>query len=301
MMSPAVSKLVSLFSPSEGEHPGTTRNSQSVVTGTSLNGQSVVSGSTLNGVGGGNMNNTNNPNRGFLPLFVSSQIVGLLSIILVITWTSYYLGGLSWTNPGTRFNWHPLLMVVGLVYLYGNSILIYRVLRHEPKPRLKLIHGGINALAFLFAVIGLIAVFSFHNDLNIPNMYSLHSWIGLGTVVLFGTQLVAGAATFLYPKTPGHIRATVLPLHLFAGSAIFVLAVITCVSGITEKAIFKLQPGGYGKLPGEAYVLNFVGTSIVLFALLVGFLVTLPDYKRRPLPEEQQLSMSMSSTRETIN
>ena len=290
-MSPAVSKLVSLFSPSEG---------QQRVTGTS-NGQTVVNASSLNGSASGNMNNTPANTKGFLPLFVSSQVIGLLSVILVITWTTYYLGGLSWTSPSTRFNWHPLLMVIGLVYLYGNSMMIYRVLRHEPKPKLKLIHGGINALAFLFAVVALIAVFSFHNDLNIPNMYSLHSWIGLGTVTLFGAQLVGGAATFLYPKTPGHIRAMVLPLHVYGGSVMFALAVIACVSGITEKAIFKLQPGGYGRLPSEAYVLNLVGITIVLFGLLVGYLVSLPDYKRRPLPEEQQLSMSMSSTRETIN
>ena len=293
MMSPAVSKLVSLFSPSEGQQRVTATNGSS-------SGQTVVNASSLNGGPSGSMNSPAST-KGFLPLFVSSQVVGLLSVVLVIAWTTYYLGGLSWASPGTRFNWHPLLMVTGLVYLYGNSMMIYRALRHEPKPKLKLIHGGINALAFLFAVVALIAVFSFHNDLNIPNMYSLHSWIGLGTVILFGAQLVGGAATFLYPKTPGHIRAMVLPLHVYGGSAMFALAVIACVSGITEKAIFKLQPGGYGRLPGEAYLLNFLGITVVLFGLLVGYLVTLPDYKRRPLPEEQQLSMSMSSTRETIN
>lgn len=286
MMSPAVSKLVSLFSP-EGQR----------VNGN--NGVQTVVNSDLQGNNSNNMTPANT--RGFLPLFVSAQVVGLLAILLVISWTTYYLGGLGWGNPNTRFNWHPLLMVIGFVYLYGNSILIYRILREEPKPKLKLIHGGINALAFLLAIIGQIAVFSFHNEKNIPNLYSLHSWIGLGTMILFGGQLVGGAVAFLYPKTPSHIRSMVLPLHVFGGTAMFALVVIACVSGITEKAIFKLQPGGYGQLPSEAYVLNFVGITIVLFGLIVGYMVTLPDYKRRPLPEEQQLSMSMSSTRETIN
>jgi hypothetical protein len=40
-----------------------------------------------------------------------------------------------------EFNWHPLLMTVSLVYLYGTGILTYRLLRHEKKKTLKLIHA----------------------------------------------------------------------------------------------------------------------------------------------------------------
>ena len=30
------------------------------------------------------------------------------------------------SNPDLEFNWHPLLMTISLVYLYGNGILVYR-------------------------------------------------------------------------------------------------------------------------------------------------------------------------------
>ena len=40
-----------------------------------------------------------------------------------------------------EFNWHPLLMTVSLVYLYGTGVLVYRVLRNERKRTLKLVHA----------------------------------------------------------------------------------------------------------------------------------------------------------------
>lgn len=41
-----------------------------------------------------------------------------------------------------------------------------------------------------FSATALYAVFSAHNDEGYANMYSIHSWIGLGTVVMFGLQVL---------------------------------------------------------------------------------------------------------------
>lgn len=54
---------------------------------------------------------------------------------------------------------------------------------------MKFIHAGLNILAFTLAVISLVAVFDFHNAANIPNMYSLHSWVGLAAVILYALQV----------------------------------------------------------------------------------------------------------------
>ena len=77
------------------------------------------------------------------------------------------------------------------------GILIYRVFRHERKKKLKLTHAGIMISSFLLTVIGLKAVFDSHNlkkdsDGNpapIANLYSLHSWMGIITVILFAMQV----------------------------------------------------------------------------------------------------------------
>lgn len=54
---------------------------------------------------------------------------------------------------------------------------------------MKFIHAGLHTSAFILAVIALVAVFDFHNGAKIPNMYSLHSWLGLTAVVLYGLQV----------------------------------------------------------------------------------------------------------------
>jgi len=242
--------------------------------------------------------------KGFVPLFIAAQVFAVASVVLVIVWSSRHLGGYDWSNAGTRFNWHPTLMVVGFVFLYGNGMLVYRLMRDEPKPRLKLIHAGLNGLAFVLAVVALIAVFSFHNEKNIPNMYSLHSWIGLGTVILFGLNLVGGGVFFLLPQTPDNLRSLILPFHVFGGQAALALITITIVSGCTEKLLFKFLDAsyvksgkpGYGALPPEAYIMNFLGISVVAFSLIVAYTVTRSEYKRRPLSAEVPIRLAMEES-----
>ena len=63
-------------------------------------------------------------------------------VVLVSIWTGHYLGGFAGpSQPDREFNWHPLLMTVSMIYLYGTGILLYRVFRNEKKRTLKLAHA----------------------------------------------------------------------------------------------------------------------------------------------------------------
>lgn len=71
------------------------------------------------------------------------------------------------------------------------AILVYRLpwTWKCSKLLMKIIHAGLNTVALILAIIALVAVFDFHNAKEIPNMYSLHSWIGLAAVILCSQQV----------------------------------------------------------------------------------------------------------------
>ena len=79
---------------------------------------------------------------------------------------------------------------VNVVLFQFLAMMAFRVFRNDNKSNVKLLHMTIQAAAFAFGVLGLKAVFDFHNHNDIPNMYSLHSWIGITAFVLFACQVI---------------------------------------------------------------------------------------------------------------
>ena len=76
--------------------------------------------------------------------------------------------------------------------VYFTAILVYRIFVNDRKKSVKILHALLHILALGCAAFGLVTVFDSHNlaePKKIPNMYSLHSWLGMGTVVLFGLQV----------------------------------------------------------------------------------------------------------------
>merc|ERR1711978_48270 len=215
----------------------------------------------------------------FRAAYLSVALIGLTMVITTIAWVGHFKGGVSFsrTEKGIDFNWHPILMTISLLFLYGNGALIYRVIppRNEShKLKLKLGHAGIMMFAFILMVIGLQAAFDSHN-LAVPpkpNMYTLHSWVGLLAAILFGCQWTLGFLAFLFPKFSGDIRALLLPFHQYFGSSILGLAAAAALMGHLEKAIWSNKE--YGKKNAEALLVNITGLLIVFFVMGVTFLLS---------------------------
>jgi len=215
----------------------------------------------------------------FLGTFIATQVPGLLAVVMMLVWTIHYRGGFSWgaADPGHAFNWHPLLMTIGMIYLYGNGALIYRVIPpvdQAVKKRLKVAHAVIMAAVFIMMVIALKAAFDSHNlrAQPIPNMYTLHSWIGLAASILFGIQWLSGLLVFLLPVAGAELRSNLLPFHQYYGSAIFAMVIAAALMGLLEKAIWAI--GDYGTKTGEGLLVNCMGLFIVVFGVGVTFMLS---------------------------
>ncbi|XP_028662143.1 plasma membrane ascorbate-dependent reductase CYBRD1 [Erpetoichthys calabaricus] len=231
--------------------------------------------------------------RKFLLLLALSVLIGFVSVLFVLVWVFKWREGLGWDGGAAEFNWHPVLAVTGFIFIQGIAIVVYRLpwTWRCSKPMMKSIHAGLNALAFTLMVISAVAVFDFHNAKNIPDMYSLHSWIGLLVVILHSIQLLLGVCIYLLPSAPAFIRTAAMPLHVYSGIFIFGAAVATALMGITEKLIFSLKDPPYKNSPPEAVFVNMLGLFIVVYGALILWMVTRPQWKR---PGEQT-----SATRES--
>ena len=57
---------------------------------------------------------------------VQKQVTGIAAVVLMGIWMIHYRKGFAWQDdPSHEFNWHPFLMTIGLVFLYGNGIKLF--------------------------------------------------------------------------------------------------------------------------------------------------------------------------------
>lgn len=57
--------------------------------------------------------------RLFLAALCVCAVAGVASIIFVLTWVLHYKEGLGWDGGLAEFNWHPVLIVIGFIFLQG--------------------------------------------------------------------------------------------------------------------------------------------------------------------------------------
>lgn len=205
------------------------------------------------------------------PIFTVVRALGIVVAALVLIWTVHFRGGLALIseNKDHIFNVHPVVMVIGLVLLNGEAALTYKTVLGTKNYK-KLVHLFLQFVAFLFGIIGLWAAWKFHVDKGIDNFYSLHSWLGLFCLFLFGVQWAAGFVTFWYPGGSRNSRASLLPWHVFMGVYIYTLAVATCTTGFLEKLTFLQTGKQISRYSTESLLVNSLG---ILIVALAGFVV----------------------------
>ncbi|VDM01091.1 unnamed protein product [Schistocephalus solidus] len=230
------------------------------------------------------------------------SIVGLLAVILVFVWIQSYDDGFP---NQLVFDYHPPFMVLGMIFCFGESLLVYRVFPGCAKIGLKILHAVLLVASLVIGAVGMRA--AYNPGKGTP--YSLHSWIGIIAFTLYGLQVLEdflrmnlrffesrrelfiqnildsvwliGFIVFLLPRISAKVRTKLLPTHVAVGVIIFVFTIVAVLTGINEKNFF---PGDYAALPPAARVGNAVGLLVISFGSLVIYLLYRNDYARKESP-----------------
>ncbi|KAL9268432.1 Transmembrane ascorbate ferrireductase 2-like protein [Drosera capensis] len=219
------------------------------------------------------------------PIYLLIRGLGIAVAALVLIWTIHFRGGLALVsdNKDLIFNVHPVLMVISLLLLNGEAMLAYKTVSGAKRWK-KLVHLGLQSLAFFLALIGVWAALKFHIDKGIDNFYSLHSWLGLACLFLFGIQWAAGFFTFWYPGGSRTSRAFLLPWHVFFGVYIYALAIAAITTGILEKATFLQTAKVITRYSSEALLVNSLGIFTVVLGGFVILAVISPVHGKGDAP-----------------
>jgi hypothetical protein len=144
-----------------------------------------------------------------------------------------YLGGFSHENI---FAWHPFLMTLGMICACVLALHSYAIipLNHNLQ---KVVHVFFHTCALFCFAFGLNAIVKSHNGQNSsgsysPNLNSMHSWVGLGALVLYAQNYLLGFAYFVTRNFKG--AKEYLPTHMQLGLCALMLSTAAVVSGISE-------------------------------------------------------------------
>ncbi|KAA8532425.1 hypothetical protein F0562_032458 [Nyssa sinensis] len=205
---------------------------------------------------------------------VAAHSFGIFAAILLLVWLLHYREGidLDSKNAYRIFNVHPFLMLVGFIFLSGEGMMAFKTVPADRVVR-KFVHMFINLISLCLGIVGLHAVFKFHDKQNIADMYSLHSWIGMGTFCLFILQWLFGFVLFMFPKGSASTRASALPWHVCGGRALLYMAICAAETGLMEKVTFLGLNHGR-----ELLLINFTGLAVLLFGLSVDLSIALARF-----------------------
>nr|KAJ0205692.1 hypothetical protein LSAT_V11C500250550 [Lactuca sativa] len=123
----------------------------------------------------------------YLSLLTHLLAISLAS--LVIYWLITFRNGFGLFNPSTdlMFNWHPLLMILGFIIFSAEAMIAYKAIRGT-RQSLKRVHLTLHSIALVTGLCGVYAACKYHYQLQVPHLYTLHSWYGYSTIWLFCLQ-----------------------------------------------------------------------------------------------------------------
>ncbi|PSR91212.1 Transmembrane ascorbate ferrireductase [Actinidia chinensis var. chinensis] len=205
------------------------------------------------------------------PLLIFARLSALIVAVLVLIWA---LGFKTSFLPNTPSHedliyavLHPLFMVIGFILISGEAILVHRWLPGSRNLK-KSVHLCLQGVALACGIFGIWTKFQGQDGI-VANFFSLHSWMGLICISLFGAQWLMGFLSFWHRGEARSIRVQILPWHIFLGLYTYGLAVVTAETGLLEKLTFLQTNRNVSKHSTESMVVNGLGLGLALLSGIV--------------------------------
>ncbi|KAL3510867.1 hypothetical protein ACH5RR_030268 [Cinchona calisaya] len=207
---------------------------------------------------------------------LSAFIVALLLVIWALYFQTSFIPQSSSQEDLIYAVLHPLLMVIGFILVSGEAILVHRWLPGSRSLK-KSVHLCLQGLALGCGIFGIWTKFHSQDGI-VANFYSLHSWMGITCISLFGAQWLLGFLNFWHRREARTTRVRVLPWHVFLGLYTYALAVVTAETGLLEKLTLQTK-GDVLKRSTESMVVNGLGLGLALLSGSVILAAVSPKHK----------------------
>ena len=209
----------------------------------------------------------------------------VVCLVLVLKWSEgedtakKYLGGVS-TLRLNSISFHVRYMVSAVAFCLVNSLMSYRLfpISHFFA---KCLHFCWHAGAIGCIIAGLRAITYNHNVVQVvSNLTSLHSWLGIATITIFGQNFLLGFFHFVLPITSMEWKMRYMYAHKFLGLLALFAAVATVTTGVInyvsilgcnypEDPVEDNPASYYTSIPQGCRIANGLGITFLLTVILV--------------------------------
>jgi hypothetical protein len=226
------------------------------------------------------------PNRTTARLALLVRAASITFLVLVLVWVMNVEGGLGWVDT-SLFGWHAFLFTLAVPVLMSEAVLAFSAPIFDMVPLFRsrnrqlaavVLHASLNVLSLICVPLALSAIVYYKKLSSQPiaypffTLYSSHSWMGVTTLVIWGSQFGLG----IYKRfiTLGSKRRQfVSSLHSFLGKVTYVAGLATCATGLEDMQSSDLSGLGYGahstfSLMAAAGCIVLIFLGMAVFAVL---------------------------------
>jgi len=181
----------------------------------------------------------------------SARLLAFLAFVCIYIWAAGentsqgYNGGLvNWQsdNIDKIFNWHPICMMLGMMFLGGWGVTAFR-LPYLTKEQNKIIHQICHVGAVISWGIGLATVYRVNfqeikDEQGNPTgtypqtLNSIHAIVGMMTCIIYFVNFTMGALAYGLGVVDLETKKALMPWHIFLGTYALMAALAAIISGI---------------------------------------------------------------------